>query len=251
MADSVTLRLDGTSVPFDTFAATTQRFNKLLAELSKEAGISEPIEWVVADLDLGSVILAASPVAPPETATRLIDTYLEVAGRVRSHPAVLDRPVLRLVKEIADISRDLGESVAFETEDGEVIFTPAAASAVPAGTAQPAAYGTVTGRIQTLQQRRGLRFVLYDTLHDKAVTCYLAPENEDLMRDAWGRLAEVSGMVTRDPVTDRPRTVRQVSDVRVLDELDRYAFRAARGAIRARPDAPPSEDVIRRIRDAV
>jgi hypothetical protein len=102
-----------------------------------------------------------------------------------------------------------------------------------------------------LQQRRGLRFVLYDTLHDKAVICYLAPEHEDLMRDAWGRLAEVTGMVTRDPVTDRPRTVRQVTDVRVIEELDRYAFRAARGAIQARPDAPPSEDVIRRVRDAV
>jgi hypothetical protein len=250
VADSVTLRLDGGTVSFRTFATATDRFAKLLAELPKEAGVSGPVEWVLSDLELGSAILAASPLTAPETTTRLVDVYLDLAGRVRANPFVLDRPALRLVSQLAEVSKELGDSVAFETEDGEVIFRPAETGAQPVPVTPPVTHGTVTGRIQTLQLRRGLRFVLYDALHDKAVVCYLAPEHEGLMRDAWGRLAEVTGMVTRDPVTDRPRTVRQVTNVRVLDELDRYAFRAARGVVERRDDAPPSEDVIRRIRDA-
>jgi len=112
--------------------------------------------------------------------------------------------------------------------------------------------GTVRGRVELLQEREGLRFVLYEPAHGDPVTCYLTDDQEDLMRDAWGRTVEVTGMITRDEITDRPTAIRRVADVQVLEEgADAFAFRRARGAVTPAPGSPASEVLIRRVRDAV
>ncbi len=54
------------------------------------------------------------------------------------------------------------------------------------------AYGAIEGRVQTLSRHGGLRFTLYDTLNNRAVSCYLAEDfDQELMRNAWGRRAIV------------------------------------------------------------
>jgi hypothetical protein len=139
--------------------------------------------------------------------------------------------VLRLVHSISEAAVDEHHEVVFETADEEVAFVRRDQSG-PAPVRSKPVLGTIRGRVQTLQPRTGLRFVLYDLLHDKAVTCYLTEDQEDLMRDAWGRMVEVTGMITHDEITDRPRAIRRVADVQVLEEgADAFAFRRARGAI--------------------
>ena len=110
------------------------------------------------------------------------------------------------------------------------------------------AFGGIEGRVQTLSNRGGLRFTLYDTINDKAVSCYLAEGYEGIMRDAWGRMAVVEGLVTRDPESGRPLNVRRVRKVTILPEH-------SRGSLEARGAAPSlsgmsAEQAIRRLRDA-
>ena len=112
------------------------------------------------------------------------------------------------------------------------------------------AYGSVEGRVQTLTSRGGLRFVLYDSLFGRAVYCYLQAGGEDLMRGAWDRRAVVEGWVSREPVTGRPVSVRQVTAVRLLDEIEHGQFRKARGAVPPVEGRPPPEDTVRMLRDA-
>lgn len=107
--------------------------------------------------------------------------------------------------------------------------------------------GAVRGRVQTLTSRAGLRFTLYDLVHDKAVTCYLRPGHEEIMRDLWGELVTVHGRVRREAETGRPMTIRDVRRIEPLPEGDRGSWKRARGV---REDALPAEDRIRRIRDA-
>jgi hypothetical protein len=104
----------------------------------------------------------------------------------------------------------------------------------------------VRGRVQTLSSRGRLRFTLYDALYDKAVSCYLAEGQEDIMRDAWGHVALVEGWVTRDPATDRPLSIRGIERVTLLPEGDPHGYRRARGAVLGR-ELP--EAIIRRLRD--
>ena len=112
------------------------------------------------------------------------------------------------------------------------------------------AYGAVEGRIETLTRRKGLRFTLYDTLNDKAVSCYLEEGHEVLMRGAWGRRAIVEGWVGRDPVTGRPLTIRRVRHIEILSDAESGTYRRARGVVPVGADGLSAEDAVRRVRNS-
>lgn len=85
-----------------------------------------------------------------------------------------------------------------------------------AASKQPAtsiAYGAVEGRAQTAPGRAGLPFTPYNKTFNSAVSCYVEPGKEALMRDIWGKRVAVQGRVTRDSATGRPLSVRQISAI--------------------------------------
>ena len=112
------------------------------------------------------------------------------------------------------------------------------------------AIGAVTGRVQTLSNRAGLRFNLYDTIHNKAVACYLSPGQEELMREAWDRRARVSGRVSREGGTGRPIAIRQILSVEILEDPAPGSYRLARGAVPWQEGDILPEDAVRLLRDA-
>ena len=116
--------------------------------------------------------------------------------------------------------------------------------------AQTTALGAVEGLVQTLSNRGGLRFILYDLVFDKAVSCYLDPGREDVMIDAWGQRAIVEGDVSRSTADGRPLTIRSVSRVSLVDDPPADSYLRARGAVPLRTGAPMPEETIRKIRDA-
>jgi hypothetical protein len=112
------------------------------------------------------------------------------------------------------------------------------------------AYGAIKGRIQTVTTRGSLRFTLYDIMHDKAVSGYFAEGKQDLIRDLWGHMVMVEGMVTRDPLSGRPLAIRQVRDIEPLPEPSlTFDYMDARGVAPSLNGLSP-EEAIRRIRDA-
>jgi hypothetical protein len=95
-----------------------------------------------------------------------------------------------------------------------------------------------------------LRFTLFDLFYDKAVSCYFAEGKQELIRDMWGQLAVVEGIISRDPVTGRPLSIRQVNTVMPLAEnAAHFDYQEARGVAPSLNGLSP-EDAIRRIRDA-
>ena len=84
-------------------------------------------------------------------------------------------------------------------------------------------------------------------MHDRAVSCYVAEGHEAIMRDLWDKRAIVEGLVTREPNTGRPMSIRGVTTVRLLDDKE-GDYRDARGVV---PFAggPSPEEIIRRLRD--
>ena len=135
-------------------------------------------------------------------------------------------------------------SVRFETaeEDITILARPSRADRI-----QPA-FGAIEGRIQTLTNRNTLRFTLYDTLYDRAVSCYLVEDQEDIIREAWGRKAIVEGLVTRDADTGRPTTIRGVSKIHLVSDAPGN-YLDARGIMPVPDGTPFPEDIIRRLRD--
>lgn len=253
---SVTLALGG-QVSVVAFAKAVQSFGDLLGGLTAEVSPDARIDWVLAGLDFGSAVTTAHALPLDEPSERfipqIVTAYLDAAEAVAyDQPTVRSPRVLALVRDITGLIDGGIDEVRFETAEREaVISEPRSDSPNSTPATKPAkALGSVRGRVQTLHARGGLRFTLYDAVNDKAVSCYLATGQDEMMRGIWGHLAEVEGVVTRDPISDRPLSVRQVSSIVVIDEGDRDGFLRARGVVSQPEGAPTSEAFIRKLRDA-
>ena len=251
--DTVTIVLSG-EVTISRFDHLIHNFSQLIEALQREvAGTDAEIKWLVDHLDRSSAVATVRGVPGEgtllEQVERVVRSYAEVGQALEKQQDVPFSPAVAVpARRIARLVDHDVEHIRFETAEADATIR-----AVPV--AQPyvyyGAYGGIEGRVQTLMSRGSLRFTLYDLLYDRAVSCYLSEDGEDLMRDVWGRLALVEGMVYRDPVGGRPTSVRRVSNVTLLPERDtEHSFRDARGAAPQDTSGLSPEDAIRRVRDA-
>lgn len=250
--DSVTLELQG-EVSLARFADAVSRFAELVDALSRERGPGE-IRWEIDDLEVGSATATARGIGADEVAPGAIELvaadYLEVGRALEAKVTIPFRaPVQTAARGLAAVIGDGIEGVRFETAEADAVITetPHTAAQAPA---REAAYGAVTGRVQTLSSRSSLRFVIYDSVNDRPVSCYLAEGMEAKARDIWDTLATVEGWVTRDPGTGRPLSVRRVSEITVEEEGETRGYERARAARPRLPERPRAEERIRRLRDA-
>jgi hypothetical protein len=249
VGDSVTFRLDG-ELTIEKLADAFARFQAVLDALEQD--VDARVRWVLAGLDYGSAGITARAEPLDDDAVMKIpimtERYLEAGRQVSSHAPDQGRRLLRLVRDLTDVA-DEQHRVILETADDDVIFTAPVpfVQAVGAGPQTSKSLGTVRGRVETLSHRRGYRFTLYELASDRPVSCYLQADHEDLMRNAWGHIADVTGVVTRDASSGRPLAVRRVTSVDVVNEGDATGFLRARGSVGG---SEPAERVIRRIRDA-
>lgn len=245
---NVTLILDGTPT-IDGYSMALDGFRDLLLAIARQVAPNIQVEWEVETLEATSAVTTLRGVAEESSAVeRIAEEYLSVGRQLRSRPFVLgyEAPTRRL----RGVLNGRVPAIRFETADDDVtVSTTDAAPETSTALRTIVAYGAVEGRVQTLSNRGGLRFTLYDLMYDKAVSCYLAEGLDDIMRDVWGRVTLVEGLVKRDPVSGRPTAVRQVSRVTIREEALMGAWRAAQGVLGGLTDER-AEASIRRLRDA-
>ena len=215
--DSATLSLLGERVPFAAYVTAMAHFRGLIDTLSAELAARTPIEWVVEDLTRSSAITtirgeATSPEGR-ESVERVITAYDSLAATLQRGDLTGYSP--KIVREVAGLTEILNgnvEAIVFQSALRETIIRKREAPGI--GEWQPAlaveAYGAIEGRVQTLTSRGALRFTLYDTLHDRAVSCYVAADGDSLLRDIWGKRVLVEGWVSREGKSGRPLAVRQI-----------------------------------------
>lgn len=256
MSDTVTLALQG-EVSLAEFSAAVTRFNALIAALAADSHV-EDVTWQIDALDYSSAITTARGISlnggDPQRIDRVVNAYNEVGQALEQGVTIpFPKPVQKEAEGIVELLKGSSEieAVRFETAESDAIIRePTTATDQPSPTPKAkASYGSVTGRIQTLSSRNALRFVVYDHIHDRAVSCYLVEGRESMMRQMWDRVATVEGWITRDPTTGRPLTVRQVSEVTPLTEVGPADYMKARGALPRNADDPSPETQIRRLRD--
>lgn len=253
--DTITLALSG-DLTLDDFASAVSRFRSVVAALSKRSG-GEKVEWALVDLERNGAILTHRGRGSPPVVERVVRAYEELGSALErqddlaGYPKSIRKPAHRLV----EILNGHVESMRFETartdatirrRDQGVTRLPGDVSASRGG------YGVVQGRVQTLSSRGSLHFILYDTVNDRAVSCYLSPDedNEAIMKNVWGKLASVRGWVKRDPEHGRPTTIRDITAVTILPDDDIRGYRRARATMPWMSQGENPEDVVRRIRDA-
>lgn len=253
--DVVTLGLEG-EITLADFDLRVGRFRRLVDALTAEVAPKVNINWVIAGLEKGSAITRARGVVAEDweipRVEAVVSAYLRVGRALEAHEQIpfsprVARPAAALISGLRGTKI---ESVRFETQDDDALIVTETAGKVTAlFPPVPATLGAVQGRIQTVSNRGSLHFMLYSSLDDKPVSCYLQEGQEDALRDLFGHLARVEGRVKRNPVSGRPVTIR---DVRVtpLEEADRGGLRRAIGTLPTKKGEPLPEELVRRMRDA-
>ncbi len=247
--DTVTLSLEG-EVSLADFATATKGFSDLLSALSAEiAGKNRP-EWSVADRCGGSAVITAHADCDDQDLLRRIVSAYETVGTALSAnaPVPYSSKVRRAALSIATVLNGHIRAVRFETPNEDItILSP---DMLTQSRPLAAARGAIEGRVQVLSGRESLRFSLYDLIFDRAISCYLEPGYEDRMRHAWGHRAIVEGMISRDPLSNRPVSIRSIRDVTVLAEPQPDGYRQARASLPRESNGLPAEQAVRLLRDA-
>jgi hypothetical protein len=257
--DTLTLALQG-DVSLDDLARALTGFRDLVHSLTSEVDATTSVRWLVEDLEVGSAIATArGEVSREEDRGKVVEVirrYERVGRALELGEAIPgSEPSKRSAREILRvIEGGRVRAVRFETasEDHEIsaaVLRPEREGVGRAKGLQPVV-GAVRGRVQSISNRGGLRFTLYDLIEDRAVSCYLGPGMEESMRDAWGRVAIVEGMVRRDAATGRPAVVRSVSRVELVSEGRPKGYRDAIGSAPQEPGEMLPEEAVRKTRDA-
>lgn len=253
--DTITLALNG-EVSLGDFSKAMQGFLSLVTSLHNDIAKESSIEWYIDSLEGGSAIATIKGVGEKDedagAIEQVVDAYVDVGRSIQQEKALnYSQPVKTAARRLTSLMNGRVKSIRFETPETDVeFFSPltaleyASISKIPEGS-----LGAVRGRVQSMSNRGQLRFTLYDLVNDRAISCYLLPGSEDIMREAWGKVAMVEGYVRRDPETGYATTVRSVQDIRIIRESRLGDYRQAIGAAPGFLGDILPEDVVRRGRE--
>lgn len=250
-ADTLTLRLDG-EVSLSAFMEAMESFHDLVNALSEDVTPSAEIIWVVTGLEAGSARATVRGQArindESDNIERVVRAYEVVGKALQADNIIPYSPrIQKHAYRLANVLNGHITALHLQTSDEDAVIVRRSIAEPP----KPlASYGIVDGRVLSIMSRHQLSFALYDTIYDRAVTCYVQRGREDELRRAWSKRASVEGMISRDPITGRPEAVHNVGTITVLDDEPRGRFEDARGVAPPPVDAPLPEEAIRRARDA-
>jgi hypothetical protein len=249
-SSTLTLALSGEVTLLDLHSAF-DALRRLVYALSDEIAADAKVEWYVEELSAGSALATFRGESPEEAAVdRIVQAFGLVGSTLeKAEPIPYSDPVRKGAQDIARLVDGRITAIRFETATVQATITAAAMKGLPSpGLAF--SRGVLKGLVQTLSSRGSLRFTLYDSIFDRAVSCYLRPGQESIMRDAWGNFVHVSGRIGREREHGRPVVVREISDVRVVTVLEPGSYRRARAILRGEKPVDPADQILRRLRDA-
>jgi hypothetical protein len=241
----LTVALEG-QVSLHDFRMTMARFDTLLKELCAHIDPASVVQWDIVALAAGS----ATATVEGSSLDRILLTevkriYEDIGkhlerGQPLPYPEVIARPATQLTQVI----NGRVTAVRLRTEDTQVDIVQRIE--LPEGRGSAYAFGEVRGTVETLQRRRR-RFTLYDELFDQSVLCRLRPNQEEMMRQFWGKEVVVTGEIRWDARSGRPVEVSDVHEVHLLPEVSPGSYERARGVWDMGTDQP--EILLRRLRD--
>ena len=256
MKDTLTVALEGESVPLDKFAQAVQATFNVIDALAREIAPATRVEWLVDDLIRSSAqmtIRGRTLVGEEESIDLVVSAFGEIALNLERHQKVpRSRKVAAAAGKFLDLIGPDVRAVRLETPDVDAVIEQTSPGVATVAAPRIGMLGAVRGRIQTLSNRGSLRFTLFDTVNDKGVSCYLDPEEQEQLRGLWGRMAVVEGLVFRSN-QGLPRSIRHISSITPLpdsDDVRPMRWREALGASPASDAEERAEAVIRKLRDA-
>jgi hypothetical protein len=200
----LTLELSGRAITPEKFLRGVQSFFGILAEVTREiGGKPRAVEWMVT-VKSGSNLVQVAP--QPGYDPKLVSA---ITSAVAAGIAQIDRndvcPENFTEKALREV-RDLGEMVGGAKSDDTSVriwgqrrpidITHKAVANINALLAsEHKDYGSIEGRLQTLSERGGLKFIVYEPLWDRRIDCSMPDELMDQAIAAFRKRVEVYGLI--------------------------------------------------------
>lgn len=224
--DCLTLDLKG-SLPLEKFEKAIAAFFDLIKEVTKEAlQEKQKIRWTVT-VRSGSAIVNAVPHFEPDVAAEARQILRAVPDGVRAiesgaeeMPRFFNREAVKAVKRLGTLQTlraDDVTGVRIRSLSTKANITPKSvtgADGLIGG--QHQSYGSIEGKMQTITDRDGFKFVVYDSLYDHRVDCFIEEELLEQAIEDFRKRVRVSGMVQYNRLGD-PVSIK-------VNEI--YAFKA-------------------------
>lgn len=259
--ETITLSLTG-EVRIDEFVQAVRGLEKLMLALGSEYASGSNIEWIVDDLNPGSAVITlrgeAADVKSRHAIPEVVNRFEQSGDMLlRSEYSSLPTKIYSAMSAVTGILNGHVKTIRFGTKQRDFEVIAPLPRTEPRPTLAVSKYvvsgkptlGSLRGKVQVLSKISGLRFTLYDQLNDKPIFCYLDAGSEKIMKDSWGKVALVEGMISRSPQTGMPISIRGVKNIQIFSHRGSYIM--ARGSSRRRKaDKLSPEQAIRKIRDA-
>lgn len=225
------LSLGGDAIPLMTFLDAAYNLGALLSELDVTISGSRNLDWVIADLSLGSANLAVTPVPVDEDALDQSPVIisatlkgLEIIEKAAEWPEYFTDEALLRAKKLVGLINGRVERIAVFGNAGEggtkrIRVTQRVAANVDQliGTST-VAKGSVEGTLETLTIHGGTAFNVYDMITLRKVRCVCDRKTLDELASALGKRVLVEGEV-RYNVYGQPISIK-VEQHRILRTAD-------------------------------
>lgn len=234
--------VDGPRVSLDRLISTAESALTLLREVDVEITHKSggALDWVVSDLQSGSVHLEAKPELKDlslgsETAVQVLAAVgegLELVEHEAARPSHFNDSALKSARELTGALREEGISrVRVRTNGRSVEISQRLAAHVDELIkGKVKSIGSVEGRLETVSLHGSAYFNVYERISGKGVRCYFSEDRLEEVKKALGERVRVSGVIWSRRTGEVVSI--QVREIEVFpDESDLPPAEAMRGVL--------------------
>ncbi len=253
--NKLTIELNG-EVSLDDFSIAMQEFKKLIHSLNKKYVSATPINWIIRELKAGSAL--ATIEGEPSTEddifiiNQIVNEFEKIGenaqtGKINDIEEDLRKPVVGITGLINGSIKSINFSTEKTTHSLDKNYFDILKSqqnkVIPLES-----FGAIQGRVQNIFRYPNYKITMLELLRNNVVNCFLNSSFKDVMRDSWGEIAIVQGLVTRDSESGLPTSIKDVKKIEIIKDAGNW--RDAIGCASGLLEGKSPEGAIRKIRDA-
>ncbi|HEX5959129.1 MAG TPA: hypothetical protein VFY92_10825 [Hyphomicrobiaceae bacterium] len=236
----LTLEIDGRSVTPEKFLRGVRSFFALLNEVTtRVAGKRGGVEWRV-HVKAGSNLIGVLPEPGFDRAIvgQIVAAVSEGVSSLESRaekPRYFTERAVKSLRELADVvgksDRDDTMVRIWAKKEPIPVTHHAVANIGELLSSEHEDYGSIEGKLQTVTDRGGLQFVVYEPLWDRAIRCRISEQLTELAITNFRKRVEVYGLI-RYRKDGKPVSIQADDIVPFPDREQIPSFRDVHGILR-------------------
>ena len=197
----LTLEIDGPNVTPERFLKGVRSFFAVVSEVATSVcGKKTGVRWTVFVKEGSNLIcLAPVPGASHAAISRIALSLEQGFGQLEEasmRPANFSDRAIRSARDLAEVVGDDGTTVRLWIKKTPRNITKSIeANVAKLLTSEHADYGSIEGKLQTVTERGGFHFVVYQKLWDEPIRCNVPDRLTELALKSFGQRVEVYGVI--------------------------------------------------------